>query len=338
MPFDPSRLVRQYSDPQEEALACRANCALFDFSFVARARVAGPEALATIARVTRRPLDRLAIGRIAYAVREDRRGCLVSDLTIWRHGECYEVMSGRAEDIADLVANAPKDCRVDDLSSEHAIFAVQGPRSLDVLAQCMDAEALEKLPYFSFTSAHVHGVPCTVGRLGYTGEPGFEIVLPRGIAEPLWQQLSQQVRPGGFAAADILRIEAGFVLFANEFKMRATAAETGLERFTGGQQLSFNDGLALVCFTARSAEKPVLWRPSASLARPTAGTIAVTSACHSVLANDTLGLGFALQSDLRAGRRFCDPGGQFENVTIVPRPFFDRGKRRPRADWASAPS
>ena len=103
MAFDPSTFVAQYTDPQEEARACRSECALFDFSFVARARVAGADAVAAIGQLTRRPLDGLLPGRIAYAVREDERGHLVSDLTIWHHGDWYEVMSGRTEDISELV-------------------------------------------------------------------------------------------------------------------------------------------------------------------------------------------------------------------------------------------
>ena len=100
MAFDPSTLPRDYGDPEREAHACRTDCALFDFSFVRRARLEGPGALDAIAQLTRRPLTGLMPGQIRYALHADSNGRLLSDLTIWKHGEArYDVMSGRSEDI-----------------------------------------------------------------------------------------------------------------------------------------------------------------------------------------------------------------------------------------------
>jgi aminomethyltransferase len=333
MAFDPSTFVRQHTDPQEEARACRSECALFDFSFVARARIAGADAVAAIGRLTHRPLDDLRPGRIAYAVRENERGHLVSDLTIWRHGDRYEVMSGRAEDICELVSRTPSGA--EDLTADHAIFAVQGPRSLHVLAELSDVTAIANLAYFSFTETRIADVPCMVGRLGYTGEQGFEILLPRRAAGQVWSELAQRARPAGFAAADILRIEAGFVLFANEFQVAATAAEAGLWRFSGTPPASAEPTIRLVSFKAAAGKKPVLWSPGPTAQRPSPGTLTITSACQSPVANGILGLGFAVQSDVEAGERLHDATGQFTDIEIVPLPFFDGQKRRPRRRWES---
>src|SRR6185369_12177456 len=89
------------------------------------------------------------------------------------------------------------------------------------------------LDYFAFGHADLAGIPCTIGRLGYTGEPGFEIIAARGQAGGLWQALSRHLRPAGFVAADMLRIEAGFPLFTNEFSLPVFPAEAGLARFHG---------------------------------------------------------------------------------------------------------
>jgi len=333
MVFDPCAFIRQYTDPQEEARTCRSDCALFDFSFVAGARVAGANAVAAIGQLTRRPLDDLPPGRIAYAVREDERGHLVSDLTIWRYDDWYEVMSGRAEDISELASRTDG---AEDLGAGYAIFAVQGPRSLQVLAEVSDVEAIANLAYFSFTEARVADVPCMVGRLGYTGEQGFEILLPRGSAEQVWGALAQWARPAGFAAADILRIEAGFVLFANEFRVAVTAAEAGLWRFSGARPVLGDPAIMLVGFRAEARETPVLWSPAPSLQRPMPGALTITSACHSPIANGILGMGFAVKSEVDAGmRRLRDATGQFTDIAIVPLPFFDVQKRRPRSRWQS---
>ena len=128
-------------------------------------------------------------------------------------------MSGRSEDIADLIRAAWPGCEVEDLSTRTSIIALQGPNSLQALAGLTDTGALGQLSYFAFVPVGIADVPCLVGRLGYTGEPGFEILLPRPAAPQLWALLARRARPAGFAAADMLRIEAGFVLFANEFRL-----------------------------------------------------------------------------------------------------------------------
>lgn len=336
MAFDLTTVVKQYADPADEVRACRTKSALFDFSFVARARMNSAVALPAINRLTKRSLHDLLPGQIRYAVRENRSGHLVSDLTIWRHRDHYELMSGRAEDIADLVGAAPAVGDVQDLSATTSIFAVQGPSALQALSRLMEVSAISRLGYFTFAEVSLRGLPCIVGRLGYTGEAGFELVLPSSGAKEVWDLLAREVQPAGFIAADILRIEAGFVLFANEFRMPVTASEAGLERFAG-QPTGATPEITLVCFRAATREQPVLWSPPGPILRPVqSGTIGVTSACHSAEAGGTLGLGFALRSDVHAGVPLYDPNGIFKYIRLVSLPFFDPSKRRPRAAWAAA--
>src|SRR5262249_57245838 len=111
------------------------------------------------------------------------------------------------------------------------ITALQGPHSLQALAGLTDTGVLARLGYFAFAPVRIADVPCLVGRLGYTGEPGFEILLPNTAAPQLWALLARRARPAGFAAADMLRIEAGFVLFANEVCLSLTAPAAGPARF-----------------------------------------------------------------------------------------------------------
>lgn len=336
--FDVTQLTRDYGDPFEEARACRRECALFDFSFVARASVKGPGALSAIEHLTRRPLHRLAPGQVRYALREGEGNVLISDLTIWRHsGTHYEVMSGRRQDIGDLASAAQEDIGVQELSGETAIFSLQGPRSFDTLKGLADMAEIARLAYFTHCRAKIAGIDCIVGRLGYTGELGLEIVLPRARATELWGALVERARPAGFAAADILRIEAGFVLFANEFRIPVTACEAGLARYASSTDNRQTPEIALVCFRAQTNARPVLWQPGNGPKRPgRPGTIAVTSACHSHLANGTLGLGFARQSDISAGRNLIDLYGTFEQITLVSLPFYDPEKKRPRVDGQTA--
>lgn len=333
MAFDPARVVRDYGDIDAEVEACRTAAALFDFSFVARARVAGQRALDALGRVTARDLASMAVGDIRYALRADPDGHLVSDLTIWRlASDTYELMSGRNEDVADLVRLAPPGTAVD-LSGESAILALQGPATLARLATATDVTEIARLAYYRCCRTRLFGADCLVGRLGYTGEAGFEIVASANEAPRLWAALSHLARPAGFAAADILRIEAGFVLLANEFRIPVTADEVGLSAFAGSVPAGLEPPLSLIAFRADTARRPVLWQPAAALARPEPGQIVVTSACWSRRAGGVLGLGFVHATETVGSPPPVDPDRAFTNITLAPRPFYDPGKRRPRADW-----
>src|SRR5262249_22318991 len=211
-----------FGDSAAEARACRSACALFDFSFLECAQVRGGAARQVVEAFTGRSLAQLPIGKIRYALRVDTAGHLLADLTVWRTGEeSYEVMSGRHEDIVDLTDYAGPGVTIT-APANGATFAVQGPASLEALRHLGTMADIEALPSFGFAEAMLDEIPCRIGRLGYSGEPGFEIICPKESADRLWQVLADHARPAGFIALDMLRIEAGFVLFRNEFCLPVT--------------------------------------------------------------------------------------------------------------------
>ena len=189
MAFAPASLQRDYGDVRSEVIACRTRCALFDFSFLERAAIAGSSAQQLLEVFTGRSLAKLQIGEVRYALRVGSTGALLADLTIWRTGpERYELMSGRREDVSDLLRLSARDCRVVDLSAQTAVFAVQGPQSLDALHGLGDLSKVATLRYFEFCEARLAGVPCVIGRLGYSGEPGFEIIVDAEHAGPVMER------------------------------------------------------------------------------------------------------------------------------------------------------
>jgi glycine cleavage system T protein (aminomethyltransferase) len=324
-------LVDNFGDPAGEARACRSDCAVFDFSFLECASVHGKHAWRAIENFTGRPVISLGIGQILYAMRLDAAGMAVADLTVWRTGaEMFEVMSGRREDVTDLIAQAEPGVEVVDLSATRAIFAVQGPGTLAALAKFADVRAIASLKFFTWCRAELAGIPCVIGRIGYTGEAGFEIFVEKDRASDLWQLLTRSIRPAGFTAADILRIEAGFVLFTNEFSIPVTPREAGLDKF--GASLTADPAVRLICFRAEASPKFWPWRPPKGRERPTVpGNLLVTSACDSIVAGGILGLGYTRASHTPA--KLFDPVGEFQEVRLVSTPFYDARKRRPRAAW-----
>ncbi|MGB8628216.1 MAG: hypothetical protein WCD69_02350 [Xanthobacteraceae bacterium] len=324
--------IAHFGEPTAEARACRTACALFDFSFLECTSIQGGGGRQIIETFAGRSLAALDIGKIAYALRVGPDGEAITDLTIWRIGaDCYEVMSGRREDIADLLARAGGALAVAEVANR-AIFALQGPNSLDVLRHLGRVDAIEPLPYFGFTDATLAGIACRIGRLGYTGEPGFEIICARDRSPVLWQALASHARRAGFVAMDMLRIEAGFVLFSNEFRVPVSPEEAGLGKFHGSSS-STPRRIALVSFCADADHLDWPWRPSQTPQRPAAtGEIVVTSACDSVVACGILGLGYTLYPT-EPGAALHDPSGVFRNIRQTSIPYYDPLKRRPRWPW-----
>jgi aminomethyltransferase len=328
--------IDHFGDPAAEAKACRSTCALFDFSFLECAQVRGGGARQVVESFAGRSLSELPVGKIRYALRVDASGHALADLTIWRTAaDTFEVMSGRREDIAELVTYAADSIAVTELA-DRATLAVQGPAALEALGRLLGRsgkiDAVAALPYFGFTDASLDGIACRIGRLGYTGEAGFEIICRKNAADGLWEALARYARPAGFIALDMLRIEAGFVLFSNEFRLPVTLAEAGLGRFYQAEPLP-PPGIALVAFVADADCLDWPWQPGAPPVRPSRpGEIVVTSACDSIVAHGILGLGYVLAGQ-GADASLRDSTGIFRNIRQTSLPYYDAAKRRPRQAW-----
>jgi aminomethyltransferase len=109
-----------------------------------------------------------------------------------------------------------------------AMIAVQGPNARSKAAQVLDDSvahaALILQPFFGIETA-----PWFVARTGYTGEDGWEIMLPAAQAPELWQKLrGVGVIPCGLGARDTLRLEAGLNLYGNDMDESTTPLESGL--------------------------------------------------------------------------------------------------------------
>ena len=149
--YDVPQLVPSYTDPHTEARICRGACALFDFSFVHRVRLEGPDAASATQAFTSRSLGGMSSGQVRYGLKHRSDGTLLSDLTIWKHSEtCFDIMTGHAPDVAEIVDKHPGLAR--DLTPASAVLAVQGPASLEALCDLgTSRERLGELNYFRLT-------------------------------------------------------------------------------------------------------------------------------------------------------------------------------------------
>jgi len=334
------RVPLRFTDPVAEHGATRQRAGIFDFSFMGAWDFVGPEACAALAGLQTRQLRDLATGRMAYTLLLDERGCVDIDATAWRLGpDHFRLFTGRPSDAARIASH----CEARGVTpvgrcGRDAVIAVQGPWSAAVLATVLGPGPVRALPYFGFATARFDAEPVLLGRIGYSGELGYELVVDRAIGPALWQALCRagheaglDLAECGFEAADLLRIESGYILFTRELASAATPRELGLERLVDLQHGPFVGQEAL----RRSLAAPPRRRLAgleftAGPPGPGAacGLALVTSECRSPSLAATIGLAW-VDADTQPGDGVCTEDGRHALVRRLP--FVDAQRLRPRA-------
>lgn len=336
---------RRFTDPATEHLATRRAAGLFDFSFMACADISGPDSLTFLHRLQTRNLSLLRPGRIAYTLLLRENGTVLNDATVWAIDTGrYALFIGRRADLEHVRRTAENfDVTIADRSDDHAVIALQGPRSSGIVAACL-TDMPARLSYFDCWSARYAGAACWVSRIGYSGELGYEIIVRAQDGPALWEALRRAGAPYGllecgFDAVDSLRIEAGYLLFARELAIPVTPFELGLSRlvemypidFIGLSELRRSRWqqpvrrlMGLLPELTQDADLDLL----ATSATATTTSTVVTSLCHSPLFKRVLGLGYVAAADRHPGSSVRIAGNIPARVARLP--FYDPGRRLPR--------
>jgi aminomethyltransferase len=230
----------RYTGIIPEHTACRTSAAMFDVSHMGEVRFRGPGALAAVQRISTNDAARLVNGRVQYAALCLETGGVIDDVTVYRRAadDYFFVMnaSNTEIDLAWIREHATGNVRVEDLSDETGLIAVQGPRAPAIVQRVADREILD-LPRYWFRDGVIQAgggdVPVTFSRTGYTGEDGFEIACPADAAGAVWDRLREAgapegLLPAGLGARDTLRLEAKMCLYGHELSTNVTPLEAGI--------------------------------------------------------------------------------------------------------------
>jgi len=235
----------KYSSELAEHHAVRNAAGLFDLSHMGEVWVSGPDAAAFLDYALAGKLSAVAVGKAKYSLICNADGGIIDDLISYRRSDDkYLVVpnAGNAATVAALLAEraAGFDVRVQDVSVETSLIAVQGPNAEAILLTLVPAgqhPLVKELKYYAAVEVGitVRGTvhELLLARTGYTGEDGFEIYLPNADAPALWQALlasgtDQGLIPAGLAARDSLRLEAGMPLYGNELSVDGHPYAAGL--------------------------------------------------------------------------------------------------------------
>ena len=233
------RMPVQYGSILDEHRTVRERVGLFDLSHMGELLIEGPGAGEGLAAgVVSNPLA-LAVGRAQYSMICAANGGIIDDLIIYRLADDRFLVvanAANAQVVSDALVERVERSRavLDDQSLATGLVAVQGPRSMDVLAPLTDVP-LGDLRYYGIAEGSVAGIAAHIARTGYTGEDGFEVFVETGKVGELWDALLDAVRaagggPVGLGARDTLRLEAGMPLYGNELDLTTTPYDAGLGR------------------------------------------------------------------------------------------------------------
>jgi len=227
----------QYEGILDEAVRVRSRAGLFDLCHMGRCRISGKRHLEAAQFLVHVDVHTLKVGAIRYSFFAREDGTTIDDVLVYREEDSvfFCINAGnRARDLVWMAEVCERyGARLEDLSDELAMIAIQGPRSLDVMMPLCGRDDLGDMRYYSFENGQVSGVPAMVSRTGYTGEDGFELYFDASMAEDLWTALLEGgaehgVRPIGLAARDTLRLEAGMALYGHELDDTTNPVEAGI--------------------------------------------------------------------------------------------------------------
>ena len=238
----------EYSGAVAEHGAVRGATGVFDVSHMGYVEVRGAGATEWLNGVLTNDLNRISEGQAQYSMLCDEQGGVIDDLIAYRVTPDALFIIPNAANVNAVVATlqaaaADTAVQVVDASDAYGLLAVQGPNS---------AELLESLglpaghAYMSFGRSSWQGAPVVVARTGYTGELGFEILIPADRTVELWQALlAAGATACGLGARDVLRTEMGYPLHGHELSAEITPVQAAASWAVGWDKPVFHGREAL---------------------------------------------------------------------------------------------
>ena len=227
-----------YGSQIEEHHAVRRDSGMFDVSHMCPVDLVGADARTFLARLVANDVAKLKVsGKALYAAMLNEAGGVIDDLIIYFLTDTrfrLVVNAGTADkDLAWMQAKVAEwqlDVTITqrrDGANALGIVAVQGPNARTKVWQVLPQTkaATEGLKPFFAAEVEQYFIAST----GYTGEDGYEIMLPADQAEALWNKLhAAGVAPCGLGARDTLRLEAGMNLYGQDMDETVSPLDAGL--------------------------------------------------------------------------------------------------------------
>jgi aminomethyltransferase len=222
-----------YGSQIEEHHAVRRDAGIFDVSHMCVIDARGPRVREFFSKLLANDVAKLTVsGKALYSCMLNDAGGVIDDLIVYFLNESWfrvVVNAGtRDKDLAWMRKLAPQYGVELTERTDLAMLAVQGPNARAKVAELLPAEHRDAALALEVFFGRELG-PWFVARTGYTGEDGFEIMLPAGEAARVWRALNEHgVKSAGLGARDTLRLEAAMNLYGNDMDESQNPLESGL--------------------------------------------------------------------------------------------------------------
>jgi aminomethyltransferase len=329
-----------YGSQKEEHHAVRQRAGMFDVSHMTIVDIEGERATAFLRYLLANDVGKLTDrGKAMYSLMLNAEGGIIDDLIVYYFDETsYRLIvnaATRDKDLAWIHAQAAAFGVEVTEQVELEMIAVQGPAARDLAAPCIEAEWREAAtalkPFYAVEAGEM-----LIARTGYTGEDGWEIMLPADRATDLWERLlARGIVPCGLAARDTLRLEAGMNLYGVDMDETTSPLESGLSwtiaweptdrEFIGRQPLAEKRAdPARKRFVGLLLEDKGVLRNHQRVIVDGVGEGEITSGGYSPTIGRSIALARVPAGDYDRAR--VEVRGKLLNVRIVPIPFVRNGK------------
>jgi aminomethyltransferase len=237
----------------KEHAAVRESVGVFDVSHLGKLVVRGEGAVEYLNSCLTNDLGRISRGQAQYTLAcDEATGGVVDDLIAYYRDDDHVLLVPNAANSSEVMRrldeHRPEGLSITDHHETHAVLAVQGTRSDEVLREI-------GLPvghgYMSFEEAPFDGADVVVCRTGYTGERGYELIADNAVAAALWDALmaaggEHGILPCGLGARDTLRTEMGYPLHGQDISLDVTPVQARMGWAVGWSKPAFWGKEALV--------------------------------------------------------------------------------------------
>lgn len=220
-----------YGSQVQEHHVVREDAGVFDVSHMTIVDFQGDDVAAFLRKLIANNIDRLLPGKALYTCMLNEQGGVIDDLIVYKiHDTFYRLIVNSATREKDLtwMNKQLSSFKVTIIERDDlAMLAIQGPKARHKMLSMLNqnADTIRDLKPFHAVDTGELFIACT----GYTGEDGFEVILPATNAPVFWQKLlNADIKPCGLGARDTLRLEAGLNLYGADMDETVTPLESNL--------------------------------------------------------------------------------------------------------------
>ncbi|MGY8764274.1 MAG: glycine cleavage system aminomethyltransferase GcvT, partial [Fidelibacterota bacterium] len=334
-------LPTHYSGINLEHLGVRSKAGLFDVSHMGEFIISGSDAESFLQKVTVNDVTSLSVGQAQYSAMCYANGGIIDDILIYKKKNEFMLVVNAANNEKDLdwlKSHAKGDIRIENMSDDIGLVAIQGPRSRNILQTLTDSN-LTNIQFYHFVEGRLNGKKAIISRTGYTGELGFEIYAKSDDIGEIWDAIMKAgqdkgLEPAGLGCRDTLRMEMKLALYGNDIDDTTNPIEAGLGWITRLGKTDFMGKKALLEAKANVTRRLVCLEMTERAIPRQGYTILMNDQSVGIITSGTMspsletgiGIGYVNRPFDKSGTELLvDIRGRMKSAVVVKPPFYKNG-------------